>query len=116
MPVHGSRRTRAGAPSNEADPVRGGSEPSSEADPVRGGSGPSSEAEPARGKCAPSNGTEPTRGGRASSSEAKPARGDLREGRLGGPLGASAAWVVSCMVRRGVFGSTACFNWGFPNC
>jgi hypothetical protein len=42
MPVHGSRhrRRRAGAPSNEADPVRGGSEPSSEADPVRGGAGP----------------------------------------------------------------------------
>jgi hypothetical protein len=84
--------------------------------PVRGGSGPSSEAEPARGKRTPSNGTEPTRGRRASSSEAKPARGDLREGRLGGPLGASAAWAVSCMVRRGVFGFVACFKRGFPSC
>jgi hypothetical protein len=90
--------------------------PSSEADPVRGRSGPSSEAESARGKHTPSNGTKPTRGRRASSSEAKPARGDLRVDRLGGPLGASAAWVMSCMVRRGVFSFVACFKRGFPSC
>jgi hypothetical protein len=80
------------------------------------GSGLSSEAESARGKRTPLNGTEPTRGRRASSSEAKPARGDLRVGRLGGPLGASAAWVVSCMVRRGVFSFVSCFKLGFPSC
>jgi hypothetical protein len=90
--------------------------PSSEAGPVRGRSGPSSEAELARGKRTPSNGAEPARGRRAPSSEAEPARGDLRVGRLGGPLGASAAWAVSCMVKRGVFDFVAGFKWGFPSC
>jgi hypothetical protein len=90
--------------------------PSSKTGPVRGRSGPSSEAEPARGKRTPSNGVEPARGGRTPSSEAKPARGDLRVGRLGGPLGASAAWAVSCTVKRGVFGFVAGFKWGFPSC
>jgi hypothetical protein len=33
MPVYGGRRTRAGAPSSEADPGRGRGGPSSEADP-----------------------------------------------------------------------------------
>jgi hypothetical protein len=37
-------------------------------------------------------------------------------GRLGGPLGASATWAVSCMVKRGVFGFVAGFKWGFPSC
>jgi hypothetical protein len=37
-------------------------------------------------------------------------------GRLGGPLGASAAWAVFCMVRRGVFSFDACFKRGFPSC
>jgi hypothetical protein len=39
-------------------------------------------------------------------------------GRLGGPLGASAAWAVTCMVKRGVFGFgfVAGFKWGFPSC
>jgi hypothetical protein len=80
------------------------------------GSEPSSEAESARGKRTPSNGMEPTRGRRESSSEAKHARGDLRVDRLGGPLGTSAAWAVSCMVRRGVFSFVACFKRGFPSC
>jgi hypothetical protein len=41
---------------------------------------------------------------------------------LSGPpwwaVGASAAWAVSCMVRRGVFGFgfVAGFKWGFPSC
>jgi hypothetical protein len=32
------------------------------------------------------------------------------------PLGAFAAWAVSCMVRRGVFSFVACFKRGFPSC
>jgi hypothetical protein len=29
---------------------------------------------------------------------------------------APAAWAVSCMVRRSVFGFVAGFKWGFPSC
>jgi hypothetical protein len=116
MPAYGGRRARAGRPRARWTPFEGGADPRARRSLLEGGSGLSSEAEPARGKRNPSNGTEPIRGRRASSNEAKPARGDLRAGRLGEPSGASAAWAVSCMVRRGVFSFVACFKRGFPCC
>jgi hypothetical protein len=48
-------------------------------------------------------------------------RGEARSrGSLRGPpwwaVEVPAAWAVSCMVRRSVFGFVAGFKWGFPSC
>jgi hypothetical protein len=105
MPAYGSRRARAERPRARQTPFEGGVDPRARRSP------PEVSAPPRAGQSPPEGGAHP-RARRSLS------RGDLRVGRLGGPLGASAAWAVSCMVKRGVFGFglLRVLMWGFPSC
>jgi hypothetical protein len=74
--------------------------PSSEADPVRGQSGPSSEAEPARGRRTPSNGAEPARGEARILERGEACSRRPSSGPPGGPLGPSWRGLCPAWLRK----------------
>jgi hypothetical protein len=100
MPAYGSRRARAERPRARRTPFEGGMDPRARRSLLE-------VSEPPRtGRSPPEGGAHPR------------ARRSLLEGIFEWAVGVSAAWAVSCMVKRGVFGFgfVAGFKWGFPSC
>jgi hypothetical protein len=104
MPVFGSRRARAERPRARRTPFEGGADP--------------------RARRSPLEVSAPLERGGARPREARILERDeaCSRGSSSGPpwwaVGAPAAWVVSCMVKRGVFGFrlSRVLMWGLPSC